>query len=113
MHAPGARAGGGVNTRRVWRSRCAPGRLIAPPVPGRRVGRVLRHICAYRDLIAYGSFRSVAIYQYIPTAKHGQALPTATHGHGRVAAGSGCLGARQAVGVLSGKARCSTEELML
>ena len=60
-------------------------------------------MCSCDVLVAYGSFRSVAIYQYMPTAKHGQAMPAAKQHARRVAAGVCCLGAKQAVGVLSGK----------
>jgi len=40
------------------------------------------------------------------TAKHGQAMPAASQQSRRVAAGVCCLGARQAVGVLSGRHVC-------
>jgi hypothetical protein len=73
---PGPRGGASVTTQRVWRLHCVSGRLIALHVSGRRVGRVLRRVGLYWVLVAYGSFRSVAIYQCIPTAKLDAAAAT-------------------------------------
>ncbi len=69
-----ASRGASVPARRVWRLRCAPGRLTALCVSCRQDYRAWRRVCSSGVLHPYGSFRSVATYQYIPTAKHGQAM---------------------------------------